>query len=47
MIGFLGTLLGKAIAALAFSTAFLSNFTGCVVFVNQPKVPEKVRMMKH
>ncbi len=47
MIGILGALLGKAIAALAFSTSFLSNFTCCVVFVNQPKVPEKVRMLKH
>ncbi len=47
MIGTIGVLLGKAVAALAFSTAFLSNFTCCVVFLNQPKVPEKVRMMKH
>lgn len=47
MIGIIGALLGKAVAALAFSTAFLSNFTCCVVWVNQPKVPEKVRMMKH
>lgn len=47
MIGIIVGLLGKAVAALAFSTAFLSNFTCCVVFLNQPKVPEKVRMMKH
>ncbi len=47
MIGIICTLLGKAVAALAFSTAFLSNFTCCVVFFNQPKVPEKVRMMKN
>lgn len=47
MIGILGALLGKAVAALAFSTALLSNFTSCVVFLNQPKVPEKVRIMKH
>ncbi|MGI6084817.1 MAG: AgrD family cyclic lactone autoinducer peptide [Acetivibrionales bacterium] len=46
MIGIIGALLGKAVAALAFATAFLSNFTSCVVVLNQPKVPEKVRMLK-
>lgn len=46
MIGIIGVLVGKAVAALAFSTAFLSNFTCCVVFFNQPKFPEKIRMIK-
>ncbi|NLU53378.1 MAG: cyclic lactone autoinducer peptide [Clostridiaceae bacterium] len=36
----------KALASLASLVAFLSNFTGCIVFVNQPEMPEKVRMMK-
>ncbi len=38
--------LGKLLAAIAFSTAFLSNFTSCVIYVNQPQMPEKVRMLK-
>lgn len=38
--------IGKALAAMASSTAFLSNFTGCVAFLNQPTMPQKVRMMK-
>jgi cyclic lactone autoinducer peptide len=41
-----GLFLGKALAAVAFSVAFISNFTSCVVFINQPQMPEKVRMLK-
>jgi cyclic lactone autoinducer peptide len=39
-------LLGKVLASLAFITAFASNFTSCVIFFNQPEMPEKVRMLK-
>ncbi|HBR02725.1 MAG TPA: cyclic lactone autoinducer peptide [Ruminiclostridium sp.] len=37
---------GKVLAAMALSIAFLSNYAACVVFVNQPPMPEKVRMLK-
>lgn len=43
----LGYFIAKVLAALAFSAAFLSNFTSCIYFYNQPKMPEKVRMLKH
>ncbi len=46
MKGF-GLFLGKVLAALAFSAAFLSNFTSCVYWLNQPKMPNSVRMLKH
>lgn len=39
-------IIGKILAAVATSAAFLSNFTGCIVFINQPRMPEKVRMLK-
>jgi cyclic lactone autoinducer peptide len=39
-------LIGKVLAAMASSIAFLSNFTSCVIFVNQPHMPERVRLMK-
>lgn len=45
MRGFL-LALGKMLAVLASAVAFASNFTGCLVFVNQPVMPEKVRHMK-
>lgn len=47
MIKGFGLFLGKVIAALAFSAAFLSNFTSCVYWIYQPKLPNKVRMLKH
>lgn len=39
-------LLGKTLAVLASVVAFLSNFTGCLIYVNQPVMPQRVRTMK-
>jgi cyclic lactone autoinducer peptide len=47
MIKGFGLFLAKVLAALAFSAAFLSNFTSCVYWLNQPEMPYKVRMLKH
>ncbi|GEM_PF-5436981 len=38
--------LGKLLAVVASVVAYLSNFTGCVICVNQPVMPQRVRMMK-
>lgn len=38
--------IAKTLAAVAFAAAFLSNFTGCIIGINQPKMPDKVRMLK-
>lgn len=46
MIKGFGLFLAKILAALAFSAAFVSNFTGCVFWLNQPKMPDKVRMLR-
>ena len=46
MIRSLGLALSKAFAALALSVAYISNFTSCCLFINQPVMPEKVRMLK-
>jgi len=46
MKGF-GLFVAKILAALAFSAAFLSNFTSCVYWLHQPEMPDKVRMLKH
>ncbi len=46
MKGF-GLFLGKILAALALSAAYLSNFTSCIIYINQPRMPEKVRMLKN
>jgi cyclic lactone autoinducer peptide len=47
MIKGFGLFLAKALAALALLTAFASNFTSCIYYVNQPEMPDKVRMLKH
>ncbi|HHW22894.1 MAG TPA: cyclic lactone autoinducer peptide [Clostridiaceae bacterium] len=46
MIKGFGLFLAKALAAMAFMAAFLSNFTSCVYWLNQPEMPDKVRMLK-
>lgn len=46
MVKGFGLIVGKVLAALALSVAYLSNFTGCLIYINQPKMPEKVRMLK-
>jgi cyclic lactone autoinducer peptide len=38
--------LAKVLAAAASLAAFTSNFTGCIFIYHQPKMPQRVRMMR-